>query len=168
VKEGEDAVLDYPGWLGKAQVSGGMIIAVSVDETSQASRDYNSNFNKKYSLVNLSVNNTAGTETLVVDPSSIKIINADGSTQSSATDNEVISSVSTDRQGFASRYSGSISAAPGQQLTDRWGYFASGTDYSKAVSMTVSVNGQVVTLNGQFFTPEQKKELFERGQQMQR
>lgn len=167
MQEGENAVLDYPGWLGKAQVSGGLIIAVSVDEVSQASQDYNSHFSKKYSLMNLSVNNASGTETLAVDPYSLKIVNMDGSTQSSANADEVVSSVSTDRQGFIAHYPRLITVAPGRQSTDIWGFFVSGTDYSRVATITVSVNGQEVALNGQFFTQEQKKELFNRGKQMQ-
>jgi hypothetical protein len=167
-QEGKDAFLDYPGWLGKVQVSGGIIIVASINELSAGSKEYNSHFDKKFSMVSLAVNNLAGTDTLVVDPYSLQIVNADGSIQSCAKSDEVSSAVTTDRQGFIAHFSAPISVPAGQQSVDRFGFFTTGTDYSKAVAITALVNGQEVKISGQYFTPEQKKEMFNRGQQIQK
>jgi hypothetical protein len=167
-QEGKDSFLDYPGWLGKAQVSGGVIVIASINELSPASQEYNSRFGKKVSMVSVAVNNMAGNDALVVDPYSLKIVNADGSSQNCERADEVSSSVAIDRQGFIIHFSGPISVAPGQQSTDRSGFFTTGTDFSKAVAMTASVNGQEVRIVGQFLMPEQKKELFKQGQQIQK
>jgi hypothetical protein len=167
-QEGKDAFLDYPGWLGKAQISGGIIIVASINELSAGSKEYNSHFDKFFSMVSLAVNNLAGTDTLVIDPYSLQIVKADGSTQSCAKADEVFSSVTTDRQGFTAHFSAPISVPAGQQSTDRSGFFETGTDFSKAVAITALVNGQEIKIIGQYFTPEQKKEMFNRGQQIQK
>jgi hypothetical protein len=166
-QEGKDAFLDYPGWLGKAQVSGGAIVIASINELSPASKEYNSNFRKNFSMVSVTVDNLAGTDALVVDPYSLKIVNADGSGQSCESADEVFPSATADQQGFITRFSAPISVAAGRQSIDRAGFFKTGTDFSKAIAMTASVNGQEVRIDGQYFTPEQKKAMFKQGQQAQ-
>lgn len=123
-------------------------------------------------MVSLAVNNLTGTDTLVVDPSSLRIISADGSSQKCLNADEIYSSamipVATEKQKFITHFSGFISVPPGQQSTDRSAFFTTRTDFSKAVAMVASVNGQEIKISGQFLTPEQKKEMFNRGQQIQK
>jgi hypothetical protein len=160
--------LDYPGWFGRTQISGGIVAIVSINELSPASREFNSHFSRNVSIVSLEVNNAAGTNVLVLDPYSLKLINADGSSLSCESADEVISSVAVDRPGFIAHYSGTVSIPPGQQSTARWGFFATGTDFSRAVAMAALINGKEVNVGGQFLTPEQKKQLFRLGQQTQK
>jgi hypothetical protein len=167
-QEGASSFLDYPGWFGQAHVSGGIVGYVSINELSPASKELNSHFSRKLSIVTLVINNLAGTNDLVVDPFSLKIINGDGSRQNCETANEVISSVSVDRTGFAAHYGSPISVPPGQQSTAHWGFFASGTDFSKAIAMSALINGKEVGIGGLFLTPEQKKQMFQSKQQTQK
>jgi hypothetical protein len=166
-QEGANSFLDYPGWFGQAQISGGIVGFVSMDELSPASEEFNSHFSQKLSVVTLIINNLAGTNVLVVDPFSLKMINGDGSSQNCENANEVSASVTVDRAGFMARYGVPVSVPPGQQSTARWGFFASGTDFSKAIAMAALINGKEISIGGQFLTPEQKQEMFKRGQQIQ-
>jgi hypothetical protein len=166
-QEGANSFLDYPGWFGQAQISGGIVGYVSINELSPASNEFNSHFSRKLSIVTLIINNMAGTNILVVDPFSLKMINGDGSRQNCETANEVASTVIEDRVGFMAHYGAPVSVPPGQQSTAHWGFFASGTDFSKAIAMAALINGKEVSIGGQFLTPEQKQEMFKRGQQLQ-
>ncbi len=167
-QEGMDAFLDYPGWLGKAQISNGIIVFASINELSEASREYNTHLGKNASMVSLTVNNLAGTDTLIVDPSSLQIVNADGSKQRCLNADEIYASTTVDRDKFIARFSGLISVPPGRQSTDRSGFFATGTDFSKAVAIIALVNGQEAKIIGQYFTPQQKKDMFKQGKQIQK
>jgi hypothetical protein len=167
-QEGVNSFLDYPGWFGRAEISGGIVGIVSLNELSPASEEFNSHFSRRVSIVSLEINNAAGTNALVLDPFSLKMINGDGSSQNCETANEVMSSVAVDRAGFASHYGAPVSVPPGQQSTAHWGFFASGTDFSKAVAMAALINGKETSIGGQFLTADQKKQIFQAGQKTQK
>ncbi|NQT87618.1 hypothetical protein HQ560_12685 [bacterium] len=160
---GAEAVTDYPGWVALAKVRGAFIGLTSVHHASPAARNMAASFRSKVSLINLTVVNTEGTDTLTIDPSSIRFTHADGTVRPALYSRTVLKSARKDADDFVRRFAGPHSVPRGKTLLDGLVFVPYAYDMSTVTSATLSMNGEDWMVEGKYLTPEEKATFMRTG-----
>ncbi len=163
---GMDAFLEYPGWYGAAMLPDAIVSIASLNDRSQAAREFNVGFTANVSVLIIGVENSAGKSTVTIDPSSLRLNLADGTVKNSLPTITVLRTARESREKALKEYSGPFAVPPGGQLRGRIAFVPYGFDMSKVVSISVLINGRDTLAEGAYMTGKQKTELVRLGLQV--
>jgi hypothetical protein len=154
-----DPFFDYPGLWASAPVSQCQISFASIHDESASSRTFNDWLSNSVSIVSIAVDNTRGTNTVTLEPSSVHLVLADRTTLAGLPTELVLAMVRTNQAKLAQLLTGPIVVPVGQQKLEGSAFFPRGTDYSRAVGVGVKINGKDYFIPGKFLSPQEKKQL---------
>jgi len=152
-----DPFLDYPGWWASARVSQAAISFASINDLSRASQEFNKLFATNVSFLSVAVDNVEGTNTINLDPSSIRLVFPDGATQPCIPTEQVCATAKTNQTELTARLSGMVTVPTGQKALDRSAFFPRGISYSNAVGMAVKINQKDYLIPGKYLTTQEKR-----------
>lgn len=162
-KMGMDVFLNYPGWFGATFVEGAVLTVTSIDDMSEAAREFNTYFIANVSHLLISVDNSAGKEDFDVNPSMVRLILEDGRIENALSTRQVLQTARVDKQKWIDTYTGPFRVYPGEQLTNCIVFLPYGFDMSKVEKVIVNINGQDTSVAGSYLTAEQKAKLVKSG-----
>jgi hypothetical protein len=165
LKAGEDAVTQYPGWLGFARLNGGLVIVTEVSSDSPFAREFRGNFNADCSVISVAIDNANGTAPLTADPASLAVLYPDGRIIKALSPREVYPKAQADAKTWFARIDHPPTAAAGASVTDGIALLPPGTDLQNVTKMNLVIEGQERVVSGKYYSVEEKAELARKGEQ---
>ena len=160
---GEDSFLKHPGWYGGVEFQGAAIGMAEINEESAFAQDIMKEFGRKFTVLLVTVDNSQGKSTIRLDPSSIRLRNADGDIVNALPLKDVMATARTDKDDWLARYSGKIRVTPGKKVLDRFACLPPNIDMRQIVEIDIDAEGKWPTVQGEFLTAEQRQKLSEQG-----
>lgn len=162
-RAGRDAMDRLPGWYAAATSGHAVIRAGEYPASAPLSDELRANFIARPVLVLISINNSHGTKSLTVDPSTLRAEFPDGRRVAALAANDVIAASLADADNADGNARQSlVRADPGERAALALAFLPEGTDLHDAARLTVVMNGRRVALPGSYLSPQQKADLLHR------
>lgn len=162
---GRDAFVKSDGWYGIARLPNATIVFSEISQDSALARDMRGEFSTPVSLDSIAIDNSAGTQPLIVDPDSLTFSLANGSKIKALRSRSVLSSARSDTAHWLAKYGSPWTVAPGTKMNDGIAMMPPGAILHSAIEATIDVNGRPTRITGRFVTSEEKVKLFSQQEQ---
>ena len=159
---GQDAVMQYPGWLGFARPNGGVVAITEFPDESPAAREFQGYFSAGFSAVSVALDNSAGLREVQVDPGSLVVFYADGHTVHALPPKDVLSTATEHPEQWQSKFGANLRASAGSKALDGYAFLPKGTSLVDVTRMTIVVNDQETIVSGKYLSVSEKEELMSR------
>jgi len=160
---GRDAFLSYPGWLGVFDDGDKMVVVASLDHRSPGARDMNAGLRANITPLSLSIVNRSASAPVTVDPSSLRLIFADGTEQAVLPSQEVLATAREDPGAARRAFAGPYRVAPGASFPGGLAFLPYAFDMTRVARVVVRINDRDEVIEGRCYTQEEKAELHRRG-----
>jgi hypothetical protein len=158
-QEGLESMLHFPGWIGLGRTSFGSVAAASLDDRSPTARRILNELAVRCSIIAIAVNNSAGTQALDVNPSSLQLHMADGSVVRALNADRTLASVKSSGTSDLGRFAGTQHVPAGQALYELACFIPAGVDATAIKSATIHVNGRPISFSGRYLSVKEKSGL---------
>ena len=158
-----DNALTAPGWYGEKQQDGILLVITSFAENTVESARFNGRLAKPASYATFSIVNLGRATPIVVNRFQAKVHLDDGTTVSSLEVGALLKKNDALNKALAERLSAPQKLAVGGMLADLPLCLEKGFPWSRATSVTLTVDSQEITVTGRLLTSEEKGSLLKRG-----
>jgi hypothetical protein len=158
----------YATWIGQAKVSGCVIVSNSHDDRASFAAQFRSYFGKPTSLLQLVIDNSAGSGAIVIDPASAKLYSGEQLVAAALPPKQILATAKKDKASWLGKYSGNITVARGRKCLNRMVFLPLGTNMSQVTHVTIQVNGAPTSIPGRLLSAEELMDAYRKGKEMQR
>jgi hypothetical protein len=155
----DDPFLGFPGWYGEGFVQKCRLSFASINDDSPLAHRFNQAVTNPVSILTVALDNTNGTNSIVIQPASIHLVLPDRTAVVSIPPETVLSGARTNAEALLARFGGAITVPPGQQVMDRSAFFPHGTDFSKIAGVGVKIGDKDFLFPGKVLSVAEKKAI---------
>ena len=166
-QQGMDSFLDYPGWYGIAQTGDVLLVATSLSDDSPSAKTLNGDLGVNVSIAQVSLVNQSPNTSVTVDSARARMQMTDGTVGQCLALADVLRSAKNDKEKMVQKFLGPHTVPPQSQLPTVFIYTPFGFPWNDVASVTVTVDGVPVVIEGQMLSAKEKTELVEAGRRAQ-
>jgi len=166
--EAKDAFIGYPGWLGVYDDGDTRVVVSSTDHRSPFARDMNAQFRANITPMNLSIINRSAPDPVAVDPSSVRLVLADGTEQPALPSREVLVTAREDPEEAVRAFAGPYRVRPGASFPRGLVFIPYAFDMTRVSKIVLRIDDREVVIEGHYYTAEERAELYRKGLAAQR
>ena len=166
--EAKDAFTGYPGWLGVYDDGGTRVVLASLDRRSPLARDMNAGLRANITPISLSIVNRSAPAAVTVDPSSVRLVLADGTEQPALPSKEILATAREDPEGAIRAIAGPYRVRPGASFPRGLVFIPYAFDMTRVSKIVLRIDDREVVIEGHYYTAEERAALYRKGLAAQR
>ena len=160
-REGRQSITEYGGWVGRITTPSAAIGVTSLDDRSPMARRILDDLPVSCSIVVIAARPAPSHDGVRLEPSSLTMELADGSTLHALDGRSILSRAKDDPNGALLRFNAACRADPTQNAYEALALIPAGTDLHDLRSVTLRVNGKPIKVPGRFMTAEERRTSLE-------